>query len=147
MVSQFAKTVLVDSTVPNAQPWLALERTWIRKYPLEGVSMMVGKIIQESIPELPKISEIVLKTGYKAFNSKALTDLVDPRIVTPTSLAQFERDAGPRAFELPHVVKSDSIRLLALSGWRIATQPDQGHEYYEKQHRALQVLGQQALAA
>ncbi|MDH3337083.1 MAG: hypothetical protein OEM76_04580 [Gammaproteobacteria bacterium] len=152
MVSAFCKQTMGKDKrsgfyAPDKQPWLMLEQSWREKYPLNGAGRMVGKVIHYSIPLLPNIADIVLKQEYKALGGKALTQLIDPRHVSPAALTRFEHEAGPRAFELPYIVKSDPIRLLALSGLRIATNPDKGREYYLKQHRALQVLGEQQLAA
>jgi len=152
MVSAFAKRTIGRSpgrpgTTDKNEPWLQLEQGWAAKYPLSGASRMVGQVIHHSIPLLPTIADVVLKRQYRAFQGKALIDIIDPRRISPIALDQFEREAGPRAFELPYVVKSESLRLLALSGLRIATDPIRGRDYYHKQHRALLVLGEQALAA
>lgn len=152
MVSAFCKQTMGKEQgsrywTSDSQPWLTLERSWRAKYPLDSASRMVGKVIHHSIPLLPTIADIILKQRYKALGGKALVQLIDPRRVSPAALNRFEQEAGPRAFELPYIVKSDSIRLLALSGLRISTSPERGREYYLKQHKALQVLGEQQLAA
>ncbi len=155
MVSQFAKTTMgspvrdvsIAHRQDSEQPWLALERSWTKKYPLTGIDGTVRKIILQSMPVLPTIARITLTRQYKAFGNRALVDLVNPMHVSPSQLRRFEIEAGPRAFELPYVVRQEPIRLLALSGLRIATDSNRGREFYEKQQRALQVLGDVAVAA
>jgi hypothetical protein len=153
MVCQFAKSAFGKAgsrRIGNAagdQPWTALEKSWIRKYPIDQAGRPVAQLVRRSIPELAKIADIVLERPFRAFGERSLTAIVDPQPVSPGALDRFEREAGPRAFDLPYVVKSDPIRLLALSGLRIATRAERGAEYYAKQHRALQVLGDQAEAA
>lgn len=156
MVSEFASSTMAPSVrqarhrqeQPDEQrPWRALAEAWIREYPPTHADSPVRQIVLDSVSLLPRIADVVLKQRYDAFNGKSLVDLVDPRRVAPTALDRFERDAGPRAFELAFVVRSEPIRLLALSGLRAAADPARAPEYYEKQRRALQMLGHQALAA
>lgn len=144
VVSEFAKDTIDKST---SAPWVSLENSWKQKYPIRRAPRVVGKIVQKSIPELPKIAGIVMRTKFKSLGNKALVDIVDPRRVSPVQLQKFEYEAGPRAFNLAYIVKSEPIRLLALSGLRISTDPARGREYYQKQYDALQVLGSQELAA
>lgn len=128
-------------------PWQELVSTWQQKYPISLASGRVAELISESLPALGRVVQLALYQRYRAFGEKSLAQIINPIRVSPQVLEQFERTAGPRAYSLPYVVHRESIRLLALSGLRMAMNPERGREYYEKQKIALQVLGQEAIAA
>ena len=72
--------------------------------------------------------EVCLLEPMRAFGGRALTDLVDPMRVRPDALAALSRDAGASLGLSSHWLWSESLRLLALSGYRAATEPDRTPE-------------------
>ena len=57
-----------------------------------------------------------------------MTALVDPMRVRPDALAALSRDAGASLGMSSHWLWSESLRLLALSGYRLATEPERAPE-------------------
>ena len=46
----------------------------------------------------------------------------------PAALLQWARQLGPALYTSPHWASSEPIRLLALSGYRMATEPERASE-------------------
>jgi hypothetical protein len=59
-----------------------------------------------------------------SFGGRPLTALVDPARVRPDALTALAREAGASLGTSSHWLWSESLRLLALSGYRLATEPE-----------------------
>lgn len=105
--------------------WDDLARAWTRSYPLKNAKPAVRELLTRSLPVLPKVVAILLRRPMQAFKGRALSELIDPRRVSPENLMQLERQAGPALFTSPHWVWKEPVRLLALTGLLVATRPDQ----------------------
>ena len=64
----------------------------------------------------------------RAFGGRPLTALVDPLRVRPDALTALSREAGASLGVSSHWLWNESLRLLALSGHRLATEPDRAPE-------------------
>ncbi|NUP11046.1 MAG: hypothetical protein HOW73_33795 [Polyangiaceae bacterium] len=131
----------------GAGPWDQLARAWIRMYPLENASPETARTFRASLDHLPKIVEIVLEREYAALGGHALVDLVDPARVKPEALLELERLAGPALYVSTDWVRRESLRLLALSGYRAATDTLHAPETLQRQHEWMTRLGELAKAA
>jgi hypothetical protein len=109
-------------------PWTGLARAWLVAHPVARAPGDVRPLIERSIPRLPRIVEVCLLEPMRAFGGRPLTALVDPMRVRPDALAALARDAGASLGSSSHWLWSESLRLLALSGYRAATQPDRTPE-------------------
>lgn len=109
-------------------PWTGLARAWLVAHPIARAPGDVRPLIERSIPRLPRIVEVCLLEPMRAFGGRPLTALVDPMRVRPDALAALARDAGASLGTSSHWLWSESLRLLALSGYRAATQPDRTPE-------------------
>lgn len=105
--------------------WSELARAWLVAHPISRAPGDVRPLIERSIPRLPRIVEVCLLQPMRAFGGRPLTELVDPLRVRPDALASLARDAGASLGTSSHWLWSESLRLLALSGYRAATEPDQ----------------------
>jgi hypothetical protein len=105
-------------------PWTGLARAWLVAHPAARAPGDVRPLIQRSIPRLPRIVEVCLLEPMRAFGGRPLTALVDPMRVRPDALAALARDAGASLGTSSHWLWNESLRLLALSGYRLATEPD-----------------------
>lgn len=117
----------------GAGPWDDLAQAWTRSYPLENAESTIRELLRRSLPLLPQVVEISLRTPMRAFKGRPLIALIDPGRVRPETLMQLERRTGPALFTSPHWVWAEPVRLLALTGFRAATSP----------RRALEILRQQ----
>jgi hypothetical protein len=68
----------------------------------------------------------------RAFGRRSLTTLVDPARVRPDALAALAHEAGPALGSSGHWVFGECLRLLALSGYRAATEPERATEIAEQ---------------
>lgn len=126
-------------------PWDALGRTWIRSYPIAGWAGEHAAAIERSLPLLPEIVELIFDTPMAAFGRQTLSAVIDPARVRPDALAALERTAGAALFTSDHWIPSECLRLLALCGLRMSTDPDQAVATLKLQETWMLRLG--ALAA
>jgi hypothetical protein len=109
-------------------PWTGLARAWLVAHPIARAPGDVRPLIERSVPRLPRILEVCLLEPMRAFGGRPLTALVDPMRVRPDALAALARDAGASLGTSSHWLWNESLRLLALSGYRLATEPDRARE-------------------
>jgi hypothetical protein len=128
-------------------PWNELRALWQKTYPLADAPPDIYQLLTHSDNRLTEIVDLVLRHPYPAFQERSLAQIVDPMRVSPTELVKFEHSAGPRLYTSPYVVNREALRLLALSGYRFATQPEIGIETMRKQQSSMLLLGQMRMAA
>lgn len=122
-------------------PWDDLAATWRRAYPLDGAGPAVRAFLERSEPLLPRIVEACFCAPMGAFGGRALVALVDPERVRPRALLRMEQQIGPALFTSPHWVFTEALRLLALTGYQIATEPERAAEILTKQEEWMLRLG------
>jgi hypothetical protein len=99
-------------------PWDAMEATWTAHHPPERAPEGLREFLAACIAALPQLAAVVLRGRYRAFRGGTLTSVVDPQRVSPAALAQLERSLGAAAHTSPYWIWNESIRLLALNGYR-----------------------------
>jgi hypothetical protein len=99
-------------------PWDALAAAWTAQYPIEQAPADSRGLLEGGVALLPQATQIVLRTPYPAFDGRPLIALVNPERVSPASLADLERAIGPIAVRSTYLIWNESIRLLALTGYR-----------------------------
>lgn len=104
-------------------PWDALGAAWRETHPLEAAPPGIARLLAASIPYLGTVAELMLNKPLAAFAGKTLRGIVDPARVSPTALAALATRGGGSLFLSPHWAESEPIRIMALSGWRVATDP------------------------
>lgn len=109
-------------------PWTGLARAWLVAHPVARAPKDVRPLLERSVPRLPRIVEVCLLDPLRAFGGRSLTAFVDPLRVRPDALAALARDAGASLGTSSHWLWSESLRLLALSGYKAATEPDRAPE-------------------
>ncbi len=116
----------------GAGPWDGLSRAWLLAHPVSHAPSDVRSLLEHSIPRLPRIAETCLLQSMRAFGGRSLTAFVDPLRVRPDALAALAREAGPSLGTSSHWLWNESLRLLALSGYRLATEPEQAREIVQE---------------
>jgi hypothetical protein len=96
---------------------------------------------------MPRIAEVCLLRPYRAFGGRPLSELVDPARVRPDELERLRIDAGSALWTSPHWLWNEALRLLALSGYRAATDPDRAKEIAEQFEDWMTRLGRGIQAA
>jgi len=109
-------------------PWDDLARSWMIAHPLARAPADIRPLHEKAVPNMARVAEICLVRPYRAFGGRPLTALVDPMRVRPDELAKLGRDAGSALWTSPHWLWGESLRLLALSGYRAATEPERAQE-------------------
>jgi hypothetical protein len=122
-------------------PWDELARTWQEFFPLRHAPQFAGTVVAAALPLLPRLVEIALLTPMPCFRQKTLAELVDPQRVSPATLRELERKAGPSAYTSSHWIWNECVRLTALTGLRYATDPEKGPEILKQQEDWMIKLG------
>jgi hypothetical protein len=131
----------------GAGPWDAMEVAWRSLYPLDGLDAERLQLLRGSEAVLPTLVEIIFETPYRAFGGRAFVELVDPVRVRPDAILELERTAGAALYSSSVWIQRECVRLLALSGYRLATEVGRSAELLQVQRGWMQRLGDLALAA
>ena len=121
-------------------PWDDLELSWMEFYQPKNRSSHGAQVIESCMPLLPQAVAIILKQRYRAFGQKALSEVINPMRVKPEELYKLEYIAGPGLFTNHGWIWKEALRLLALSGLKIATSERPADEY-KRQEEWMQKLG------
>jgi hypothetical protein len=131
----------------GAGPWDDLAVAWVHQHPLERADAEIVQLIRLSLPLLPRIVELILLTPMKSFGGRALSALVNPDRVKPEALDQMERQLGAALYTSTHWVWTEALRLLALTGLKLAVHPEHAAEILTRQSDWMLALGGAAQAA
>jgi hypothetical protein len=123
-------------------PWDDLASAWRYAYRTRDAAGAAGAMLERSLPALDAVAEIALERPYAAFGGKGLADLVDPARVRPDALRELERAGGRALYASSDWVPKECLRLLALSGWQMATEPERAPEAMARQKAWLRALGE-----
>ena len=107
-------------------PWDELARAWVVAHPLSDAPSALRPLLRTSVDRLPEIADLCLRAPLRAFRGRSIVELVDPRRVSPAELAALEQRIGPTTLASPHWLRTEGLRLLALSSFRVAEASDAG---------------------
>jgi hypothetical protein len=108
----------------GAGPWDDLARAWTQLYSLQKASSATRSLLQASLPLLPSITQITLREPMRAFDGRPLAALINPERVKPATLLAMEQQLGTALYTSMHWIWTEALRLLALTGLRLATTPE-----------------------
>jgi hypothetical protein len=131
----------------GAGPWDALAASWIARYPLGTASAETQRLLERSIPQLPRIVRLTLDTPQRAFRGRPLRALIQPERVSPTELQALQSRLGTSLYTSMHWVWAECLRLLALTGWQVAATPATAGEILKLQEASMLRLGGSLQAA
>lgn len=101
-------------------PWDRMAVTWTSHHPLERAPEGLRDFLGACVAVLPRMAAVVIRQRYRAFGDQPLTAVVDPQRVSPAALEQLEQSLGAAAHTSAYWIWNESIRLLALTGYRAA---------------------------
>jgi hypothetical protein len=104
-------------------PWDQLGAAWRATHPLSSARPAVRAVLARSVTRLPGIVDALLAQPAACFGERSLVDVVDPARVSPASLDRLARDHGDALLTSPMLVVDEGLRVVALTGYRIATEP------------------------
>jgi hypothetical protein len=131
----------------GAGPWDALAASWIAGYPPAGASARTQRLVEQSVPLLPRIVRLTLDTPQRAFRGRPLRALIQPERVSPAELQALETRLGTSLHTSMHWVWTECLRLLAWTGWQLATTPAAAGEILKLQEASMLRLGGSLQAA
>jgi hypothetical protein len=121
--------------------WDDLERAWRMRYALALAPATLKPMLEALEKAIPKVVELSLLAPMQAFGGKSLAACIDPALVSPTALARLKADAGPALMTSPHWLATESLRLIALTGYQFALDPAQGNEMITLHRTLMERIG------
>ncbi|KAA0230077.1 hypothetical protein EDS67_08540 [candidate division KSB1 bacterium] len=131
----------------GAGPWDQLAEAWMQLYPLEKAPEATEPLLRASLPLLPNIVDITLRQPLRAFGSRPLIALIDPERVKPQTLLALEQQLGAALYTSMHWIWTEALRLLALTGLRMATMLERKTNMFKQQEEWMLRLGGAVQAA
>jgi hypothetical protein len=125
----------------GAGPWDELARSWTEVYPLERAAGATESLIRASLPLLPHIVQATLREPVRALGDRPLVALINPERVKPEALLELEKQLGAALYTSMHWVWTEALRLLALTGFRLATIPETKSDATKQQEEWMLRLG------
>jgi hypothetical protein len=122
-------------------PWDDLAQAWTQLYSLQKAQGASRQLLQASLPLLPRIVQIVLREPMRAFDGRPLAALINPERVKPEALLAMEQQLGQALYTSMHWIWTEAVRLLALTGLRIATTPERKVDTFAQPEEWLLRLG------
>jgi hypothetical protein len=122
-------------------PWDDLARAWVTLYSLQKAPSDTRALLEASIAFLPSIVRITLREPMRAFDGRPLAALINPDRVKPEALLAMEQQMGAALYTSMHWVWTEALRLLALTGFRIATTQNKKVDTYAQLEEWLLRLG------
>jgi hypothetical protein len=122
-------------------PWDDLAQAWTQLYSLQKAQVATRALLQASVPLLPRIVEITLRQPMRAFDGRPLATLINPERVKPEALMAMEQERGAALYTSMHWIWTEALRLLALTGFRIATTPEKKVDLFAEPEEWLLRLG------
>lgn len=128
-------------------PWDDLAAAWTATHPLTSAAPSVGDLLSRSIARLPELVDALISRPCGAFGARSLTQLVDPQRVAPAALEQLAAMSGPSLFTSSHLVDREQLRIVAVTGLRIAVDPRNTVAHTRDFARFAQSLGAETTTA
>ena len=113
-------------------PWGQLQRAMEIRHPATGADETVRPLLARSLAAMPAIAAACLSAPVPALQNRPMTDVLDPKLVSPKALAELEASAGTALWTSPHWRRSEGIRIVALAGLREAEQPDNASHWINR---------------
>jgi hypothetical protein len=125
-------------------PWNPLQRAMEAHYPVASAEETLQPLLTRSKAAMPRIAQACLSAPVPGLGGRPMTDVLDPKRVSPQALAELERTAGAALWTSPHWRQAEGIRIVALAGLREAECPETAPMWIE---RARNWFTRQARAA
>jgi hypothetical protein len=122
-------------------PWDDLSSAWTQLYPLQRAGARAEALLRASLPLLPQVAELTLKKPMRAFGGRPLAALINPERVKPETLLALEQQLGAALYTSMHWIWTEALRLLALSGFYLATMPEKQADTLKLQDEWMLRLG------
>lgn len=125
----------------GAGPWDDLEEAFRNDYDINLVNFPSVELAKLCSAALPDVVRLLLKTPYRAFGNRSLSQLIQPDNVSPRELEKLEYMAGDALFTSHAWIWKESLRLLALNGYKIGRGKGDLPALYKQQEEWMMKLG------
>lgn len=122
-------------------PWDSLEESFKNDYDINLVNFPSVELVKLCEAALPDVVRLLLKTSYHAFGNRSLSQIVSPEKISPRELEKLESMAGAALFTSHAWIWKESIRLLALNGYKIGIGKGNLAALYKQQEEWMMRLG------
>ncbi|KRB36150.1 hypothetical protein [Microbacterium sp. Root180] len=110
-------------------PWDALDAAVVVGHPISRVGGVLAEVLQGSAERMPRIARACRNTRIPGLAGRTIGEMLPPGRVSPSALADFEREAGRALWTSPEIRERDGIRIVALAGLREAERPQTAAEW------------------
>lgn len=121
--------------------WDDLETVFRNDYNIDAARYPSAELIKICANALRDAVQLILKTPYRSFGNKSLSQLIPPERVSPQELEKLEVQAGPALYVSHAWIWKESLRLLALNGYRIGVGKGDLSLLYKQQEEWMIKLG------
>ena len=122
-------------------PWDDLEKVFKSIYNIDSIKYPSIELIRKCLQAIPLVVSLTLKTKYRAFLGRSISDLINPEEVSPKSLLKLEHIAGPALYTSHGWIWKECLKLLALNGYKIAVITENIDDEYSRQEAWMTKLG------
>lgn len=112
----------------GAGPWDDLAASWRQLHRPERAEPATRLFLERSLELLPRLAALALDRPMRALGGRPLTALLDPMRVHPAALQKWAGQLGEALYTSPYWAGAEPVRLLALSGLRMALEPGRARE-------------------
>lgn len=125
----------------GAGPWDDLAEAWQALHPIARAPQPVRALAEASLPLLDAVVRLTLFTPMRAFKGQPLAALLPPDRVSPRALAELDTRIGPALYTSAHWLWSEPLRILGLTGLRLAEAPERLNTILDLQQQSMLRLG------
>jgi len=122
-------------------PWDELESAFKNDYDVNLVNFSSVGLIKLCMSALPDAVHLILKSPFHCFGNRSLSQIIPPNKASPQALEKLEYLAGPSLYTSHAWIWNESIRLLALNGYKIGTGKGDLAALYKQQEDWMTKLG------
>src|SRR5688572_7407721 len=122
-------------------PWDELESAFKNDYDVNLVNFSSVGLIKLCMSALPDAVHLILKSPFHCFGNRSLAQIIPPNKASPHALEKLEYLAGPSLYTSHAWIWNESIRLLALNGYKIGTGKGDLATLYKQQEDWMTKLG------
>ena len=113
-------------------PWELLQGAMEDRFPITSADATLQPLLARSMAVMPRIAKACLLAPVPALNGRPMTDVLEPKRVSPQALAELERTAGTALWTSMHWRQKEGIRIVALAGLREAERPERASEWINR---------------
>lgn len=121
--------------------WDQLDQSFRNDYDINLVNYPSVGLISLCVKALPDMVRIILKSPFRSFNNRSLSQLLPPERVSPVALQKLEYMAGPALYTSHAWIWKECIKLLAVIGYKIGTGKGDLPALYKQQEEWMIKLG------